>query len=1263
MSKTIEIERKLISINGDIFGGFCDEYLCLQKSIEFTTFSAPGNMPGKDKSTKGTPDAYYIRPNGKYVLAQYTTKEKKEDNNAFFTKLESDVLKCLDKAKTGLDIEQVERIILCYTADLDTAGTNKITNLCKNYGVEVEFHGISILKIEIRKSPTLQKSLGLKIDTFQILTPQEFIKENELSTFEFPIRLSHSLINRDIELEEIQNIFQNNINKSLSNEVKAEKDIIILGGPQGVGKTRLALEVIKNFSKTNTSYTAYCISDKHQPIYDDLHIYLDPEKDYILLIDDANRQLDNLIATLSLLMEGRTGKIKILITVRDHSIDLIKNQTFGYNVFTKKIDKFSNEQVTKIISVEPFEILNYDFQRRINEIAKGNIRLAIMASDIALETKSLESLNNIFDLYDRYFIRAFQEKGFSDNKQLLQHYGIISFFLTLDLCDGMLIKDICNGFEIEENAFIENVFKLERAEVISVFDKEAIKVTDQVFATYIFYKVFVEEKILSLEVLFDIFFQQPNYTYKFRDAIGSLVKSFSAEKIIPELSPTLHNYWVKIKDKDKLSLDFLELFWLYMPDQCFFYINDKIQDNKYLSDKISYGANDFRKYSDEYYRMLKILLEILEYPEQLIKTALPLAIKIVVKRPDFLDDLIKYLSEVFCMSGVDVNSKFYTQQTFLLYFLNKIEKKDIFHRTIFLEILKKFIQPTFVAKFDKSKKRIRENYAPLKVVQDIRAKVWGFLEKELMNNTDTIFEYIKLHIRPNEYSQEELQVIDFPHVKRIILSSLNPNDLLHCFFVQEYVKSCKKIKKINAKDIKVLQEKFVNETFEFYNLLYFDYWNSNKPREQKLFERKKELKKLIKIDNIKSFENFHNKYLLIRELNTINNSDFTGDSFRLVCENISELNPHLGVKYLTYIITNKNKSALYYCDNIFKILFKKGIVTQPLYELINEHNFQFKYNWLQSFFIQLPENEVNQYFLDRLIVFYKSFDKLDEVLFFRDDFLCKFQKLDNNILISVLEIILNRLNGTNKNILLYSVFDKSAEIFAKKPDLFRELFLYKYKVDKHFDHDHEILKLLLFQDADFILKVLALHFKEDSVSTIEKEIRNFGLIWDMLNAEVIAEKSIIFLLRKKDKYSSRNYLKGFFTNIKTDENKKRAIDFLLRFVEKSHNQKIWMDSIVMVVKENFFSYFDELIKTFLIHNSKIEDFKSINWGYTGTILTSFNHNQDEERVKFWGNILSIIEELEDQFAYLYHKEYVSNIIQSYQKYAKNEQKRIFLGNQ
>ena len=272
MSRLQLIENALKSINPAAFQELCDCFLASQNS-NYKVFIRSGSQSGKQKTTKGTPDTFLQLSNRNYIFVEYST-----NITAGISKLEEDIKKCIDEAKTGIQIKLIDEIIICINFNLKPNEIQALKEIVSDEYIALTIHTLDSLAIELNLNfPNLaHQFLGLTLDTGQVVSIDQFIDEYNKASGGIATPLNNIFIHRENELEELKDSFQTN-------------DFIILTGSPGVGKTKLAIEGIKSYLYENLSYEAYCISYKSHDLLEDLYQYFDSSKDYILFIDDANR--------------------------------------------------------------------------------------------------------------------------------------------------------------------------------------------------------------------------------------------------------------------------------------------------------------------------------------------------------------------------------------------------------------------------------------------------------------------------------------------------------------------------------------------------------------------------------------------------------------------------------------------------------------------------------------------------------------------------------------------------------------------------------------------------------------------------------------------------------------------------------------------------------------------------------------------------------------------------------------------------------------
>lgn len=330
MSKITQIQNALSQINDAKFQFLCDDYLNLKYSYDVKGL---GSMKGKEKTIKGTPDSLVLLPNGNYIFIEYTTKSK-EVGKKFLADLKS----CFNEIKTSINIFQIEKIFLCYNTELNTDEIVELHKYCTNQGFDssnLMFFDINTLATEIKNYPALAKDyLDISIDTQQILKPQEFIKSYEKA--KFATTLSNEFLFREQELQHIHQFLETN-------------NIILLGGKAGIGKTKLALEVQKQFCAKYPDYKSYCIKNNDISIYEDIRTYFLVDKQYFIVVDDANRLNSQLLHIINLTRQDNI-QAKIILTVRDYAVyNLERNILKDYNFKSFNLHRIKDESIRKML--------------------------------------------------------------------------------------------------------------------------------------------------------------------------------------------------------------------------------------------------------------------------------------------------------------------------------------------------------------------------------------------------------------------------------------------------------------------------------------------------------------------------------------------------------------------------------------------------------------------------------------------------------------------------------------------------------------------------------------------------------------------------------------------------------------------------------------------------------------------------------------------------------------------------------------------------
>lgn len=637
MSKINQIENAILQLEGGKFQKLVDQYLYLK--YKFTNIQSLGSQQGTNKTTKGVPDSYVRTPNGKYIAIMYGTYS---NESAKFNKVKSDILSCLKR----IDNKDLSEIICCHTSSNFTIEQDKeIYSLFKN----ITLIGINTLANDLLYHyPRLAKEyLSIEIDTEQILTPEDFIIDNNKSVFRTPLDVD--LVGREDEFNELIQTLQNN-------------DVIVVEGPSGVGKTKLAYECCRYYCDKHKC-KFYIIKNRNLSIYDDLRAYFSDNDKYLILVDDANK-LTDLELVLELLKDTNEDKIfKIILTVRDYAkkdtISKIKDFVIPHEYKLKPLDK---DTITKIIA-DNLGIKNQVFLKQISKISKGNVRLAFMAGISAKQEGYYANIQNSAEIFSSYFNYIF--KDLNDSELIVM--AIIAFIESFEIQNNeSLVYKLANVSEITNDFVIETCKKFHNLEVVDVYENLAVKFSDQNLCDYVIYYIFFESKDIKLEKLISLVF--PYAPEKVIYHLSTTLQLFYSDDMLDYLKTSVKHVWTEIILNKDLAYKYAECFHNLIEDEVLLFIKaeiSNIQINKIDILHYQFSKNN----SSQNDNILKILTGY-KYSSNL-DSSVELFVQYVNKNSSNLESIKDYLINGY---GIDEKSHEF-DYTFEYNILNLLNKK------------------------------------------------------------------------------------------------------------------------------------------------------------------------------------------------------------------------------------------------------------------------------------------------------------------------------------------------------------------------------------------------------------------------------------------------------------------------------------------------------------------------------------------------------------------------------------------------------------
>lgn len=615
-----------MQLEGGAFQSLFDEYL--YKKYKFTNIQTLGVQTATNKPTKGTPDAYVLTEDGKYILINYGSVSSQPAD-----KIRDDILSCFNTAQLSLEKDKIKRIICGHcSTNIHIEQFNSIMELLE--GVEIELIGIDTLSHDLALiyPHIAQNQLGVKIDTNQFFDIEDFVKVYDANGINAPINCT--FLHREEEIDAICKSIRNN-------------SVTVLTGSSGIGKTRLAIEACRAWD--DKEYTVYCVRSNGIFLYGDIKYYIDNPGKYMLFFDDANMvvSMDNVLQTL--LTFPTEYEIKILITVRDYARERVITTVSKYTIpQIIEIGRLTDEEIKDILKTD-LGILNPDYLKKISEIASGNARLAFLAGIKSVD-KGYQAIRNAEDIFRNYYGHILSEANLTKDDIIMLF--LITVAGPVKGEENQLYTDLRRqyGAEIEEEATIEKLYSLE---LIDWFQNEITKVSDQSFGNYILYYVLYEKKWISIEEIIGIAF--PRYKNKAVYALKTLIDIFNSEDVAHYVEDSIISAWNNVPEGQ--DMDYLEAFHQVDPDKALCIIKKKIEQEKYVDfDMHRFDVDSKKNYRNISRKEIGILGGF-KYMES-FNDSIELLVTYFKKRPDLIMDFYFVVCDHLLYDKYSRNNKY-----------------------------------------------------------------------------------------------------------------------------------------------------------------------------------------------------------------------------------------------------------------------------------------------------------------------------------------------------------------------------------------------------------------------------------------------------------------------------------------------------------------------------------------------------------------------------------------------------------------------------
>lgn len=1239
------IEQKLLAIDGAGFQNLCDNYLSLRED-EYSSLNRSGSQLGKKKTIVGTPDTFLRLTENKLAYVEYTTQA-----SSIVSKVKEDIDKCLDKSKTKVDSNLIHKIIICLNSRLSVDEETQIQEYAKDKRISLELIGIDTLALEIISKYLLlaREYLGIALDTGQILPFDKFIQEYNNKANQLSTPIDNIFFHRSTELEKIESVL-------------SSKDLLILSGAPGVGKTKIGIEAVQHFKQKNPSFSSYVIAKKDVDIFEDLKIQLRPDKDYILLIDDANRQLPNLRQIFGIFKENRPGKLKLIITVRNYALIDIKSSSIEFDSETIDIPKFTDEEIIDILKSDSFKIMNHRYQKKIVEIADGNPRLAIMGARIALERESKFLFGDVSDLFETYFSSFSMDFNLFGKPDLLKALGLVSFFFTIERENKKTVEKLLSIFDIDYYKFSEAIEELHKRELVEI-KYNHIRISEQVMATYFFYVVFIRDNYLSFEKLLFNYFD--SHKFSFKEALYSSSHSFGYENVFSKINPSFDKYLEVVRDNEDKFLVFIDLFWFNKPDEtlAYFLINtNKIGEPENPVYNAHYETNDF-VYEKE--QTIDYISRFFRQQTESFIPAIQLGFEYIRKRPEHLPEFVRRIRENLVFDEPDERYGYQRQDVFIQQLRENIVAKKKHYSIVFFAIAETFLKHSHQMTHGGRNHSFSTYQYPIpstSEIKKIRTNIWETLFLQIDDFRNEVIQTIDKY-KP-DFRDRNSDILDFDLTFLIpfIKESFSPNSFYETYVVNRLISTLAREEKI--KNMSYLELKPIFNTKQYRDYIKLD-WNKFRDKDEYEFDDWREYEK-VKSDDLKENFTFNSDQEFDSFLTTIDNAQRIKERNHSQIENSLEIilsenfiqNNDLGLSLLAaYLKKDYDIRALN--KTISTIVNHSANYALKFWKLLDSWDNKNSTYWKLSFLERLPNEYVNDEYYNRLIMTIKSINSF--AYLYLDQYV-KFSNESRNAVKEVMHIVHQKIKTESLNIRLSEYpFKDRLELLENDYLLIKESYFQQFELAKSsasFDYQLKGFANINKAHREFLYDFFSHFYSVYDVHRDNKSL-NISFIWNYPDRVSEIEKVIDFLMDKDIYFGLGGHSVSLLFNDLDQSQLSTAFEFMKKVIKKNKINRSYIEVIFDTIRTNMQAYHDELFLYFLDVNKDVEFFKTIDWvGNPGVMMGDVIWG--ELHAKRWEKVLAILNTSPDQLSFIPIKSFLKKRIQSEYNSAEFERVRKFI---